>query len=353
MEENSTEDIKKNMEDAQRTIEISNEEMEVGEVMMVRDKEDGLLTIESIQRACGCPSYSGILYFIREDEGIAVINEVLLETYLYSVVSSEMPSDYPMEAQKAQAVCARTYAVNCISQNDGTLFEDLDDSVMSQVYNNQKWSKQSKEAVDDTHGEILGLPEIQYYSTSCQSEHYTNLSDEAAFQMFLSETPEEDAEYNSPWLRWTTAVPASTVLEHLEINESRDINGEIGVKTIKREGNGRLSQIVITYHGETYQIEGEFEIRKVFGDALSEICLMDGNRVSGMELLPSAFFYFRSPEGEPLQEGSYRMKDEMELVGGGYGHGNGMSQCGAAELALKGLDYEEILEYYYYTKIEK
>ena len=43
----------------------------------------------------------------------------------------------------------------------------------------------------------------------------------------------------------------------------------------------------------------------------------------------------------------------MELVGGGYGHGNGMSQCGAAELALKGLDYEEILEYYYYTKIEK
>lgn len=353
MEENSTEDIKKNMEDAQRTIEISNEEMEVGEVMMVRDKEDGLLTIESIQRACGCPSYSGILYFIREDEGIAVINEVLLETYLYSVVSSEMPSDYPMEAQKAQAVCARTYAVNCISQNDGTLFEDLDDSVMSQVYNNQKWSKQSKEAVDDTHGEILGLPEIQYYSTSCQSEHYTNLSDEAAFQKFLSETPEEDAEYNSPWLRWTTAVPASTVLEHLEINESRDINGEIGVKTIKREGNGRLSQIVITYHGETYQIEGEFEIRKVFGDALSEICLMDGNRVSGMELLPSAFFYFRSPEGEPLQEGSYRMKDEMELVGGGYGHGNGMSQCGAAELALKGLDYEEILEYYYYTKIEK
>ena len=80
---------------------------------------------------------------------------------------------------------------------------------------------------------------------------------------------------------------------------------------------------------------------------------MDGNRESGMELLPSAFFYFRSPEGEPLQEGSYGMKDEMELVGGGYGHGNGMSQCGAAELALKGLDYEEILEYYYYTKIEK
>ena len=353
MEENITEEIKKNMEDAQRAIEISKEEMNVGEVMMVRDKEDGLLTLESLQRACGCPSYSGILYFIREDKGIAVINEVLLETYLYSVVSSEMPSDYPMEAQKAQAVCARTYAVNCISKNDGTLFEDLDDSVMSQVYNNQKWSKQSKEAVDDTYGEILGIQEIQYYSTSCQSEHYTNLSDEAAFQKFLSETPDEDAEYNSPWLRWTTTVPACTLLEHLEIKENRDINGEISVTIIKREGNGRLSQIEVNYHGETYQIEGEFEIRKVFGDALSEIGLMDGSSVSGMELLPSAFFYFCSSEGEPLQEGSYGMKDKMELVGGGYGHGNGMSQCGAAQLALKGLDYEEILEYYYNTRIEK
>ena len=42
--------------------------------------------------------------------GIAVINEVLLEEYLYSVVPSEMPSSYPGEALKAQAVCARTYA---------------------------------------------------------------------------------------------------------------------------------------------------------------------------------------------------------------------------------------------------
>ena len=42
-------------------------------------------------------------------EGIVVINELLVEEYLYSVVPSEMPSTYPEEALKAQAISARTY----------------------------------------------------------------------------------------------------------------------------------------------------------------------------------------------------------------------------------------------------
>ena len=56
------------------------------------------------------PSYRGSLELEKQQDGIVVINEVLLEEYLYAVVPSEMPSSYPLEALKAQAVCARTYA---------------------------------------------------------------------------------------------------------------------------------------------------------------------------------------------------------------------------------------------------
>ena len=54
--------------------------------------------------------YGGILE-IREEEGkLVLVNDLLLEDYLKKVVPSEMPASYEMEALKAQAVCARTYA---------------------------------------------------------------------------------------------------------------------------------------------------------------------------------------------------------------------------------------------------
>ena len=56
------------------------------------------------------PSYRGHIELLRTADGIAVVNELPLEEYLYSVVPSEMPASYPLEALKAQAICARTYA---------------------------------------------------------------------------------------------------------------------------------------------------------------------------------------------------------------------------------------------------
>ena len=91
-----------------------------------------------LQRDIPKPEYEGEIYLYVEKDGLFVVNEVELETYLKSVVASEMPSSYPMEALKAQAVCARTYAVRRIeAQKNKNSFSDLDDSVSFQVYNNQ------------------------------------------------------------------------------------------------------------------------------------------------------------------------------------------------------------------------
>jgi stage II sporulation protein D len=279
------------------------------------------------------------------------VNELPLETYLYSVVSSEMPSAYPAEALKAQAVCARTYAVNCVrSEISANPYFDLNDSVSYQVYNNYAATEASRAAADATTGEILTLEEVQYYSTSCLTEHREDLDSEAAFAAFLEEEPEEEAQYGSPWLRWSVRIPVEKVLENLactdHIYETEEDHAEstkeaenecsgADISVASRRGDGQVQALIITCGEFIYRVEGEYQIRQVLGDAQAEITLRDGGTCSGMQLLPSAFFILEQEEGD------------LVIRGGGYGHGNGMSQCGAAEMASEGLDYREILEYYY------
>ena len=97
----------------------------------------GRLTLKNVGRSQGIPSYRGMLELVDTEDGIIVINEVLLEEYLYSVVPSEMPSKYPAEALKAQAVCARTYAYGHMEHAGYPQYgAHMDDSTSYQVYNN-------------------------------------------------------------------------------------------------------------------------------------------------------------------------------------------------------------------------
>ena len=116
----------------------------------------GQLEISSIRRAYGIPSYRGILKVHYGSSALTIINQLLLEEYLYAVIPSEMPVSYGSEALKVQAVCARSFAVK---QKAGQKFRqygaDVDDSVSSQVYNNTRECEESIQAVLDTAGEVL------------------------------------------------------------------------------------------------------------------------------------------------------------------------------------------------------
>lgn len=321
----------------------------VGETVCIEGTDGAALVLESIMRGSGVPQYGGKLYLTGTDRGISVINELLLEEYLYSVVSSEMPSSYPEEAQKAQAVCARTYAQNCIRQNSGREAADLDDSVSFQVYNNQTGTKESKEAVKATEGIVLPLDEIQYYSTSGLTEKRRDLGSEASFTAFLNEVPDADAQYGSLWVRWSVSIPVAEVEKHFTklveagaVQEGASVpqeteyeNEGITLASLTREADGQITSAVICKNGKTYVAEGEYTFRTIFGSESAQITLRDGSFTDGMRLLPSSFCIIE------------RLEDTFYIRGCGYGHGNGMSQCGAAEMAAKGLDYREILKYYY------
>ena len=88
----------------------------VNERMYIRPETNLARTsITSIQRSQGTPAYRGNFEIAKTSDGLLLINELLLEEYLYSVVPSEMPASYPTEALKAQAVSARSPSFTAIS----------------------------------------------------------------------------------------------------------------------------------------------------------------------------------------------------------------------------------------------
>lgn len=340
--------------------EIAAADMQDQEQICIQAKEEETpVRVTSFRRADGEPEYYGKLYLYLEDGGIVLVNELPLEQYLYSVVSSEIPSYYPMEAQKAQAVCARTYAVTCIErwENSGSVAA-LDDSVSYQVYNNYRSSGISRQAVDETRGEILAIDEVLYFSTSCLSEHREDLDSDTAFAAFLEEQPDLTAEYGSPWIRWEVSIEQKVILEELAREYNFTADHIDCIEVTKRAGNGQVQRLKVSCGKESLEIEGEYMIRCVLSPEKSGILLADGSKAESMKMLPSAFFVL---DGE--KTGRYNEEESSEatadqtgqpdivLWGGGYGHGIGMSQCGAAAMADEGADYREILSYYYDSNV--
>ena len=86
-------------------------------------------------------------------------------------------------------------------------------------------------------------------------------------------------------------------------------------------------------------VRNEYNIRSVLAPVNALIYRENGENVEGASLLPSAFV--------TLQKGTYKGEEGYLISGGGYGHGVGMSQCGADAMAQSGAVYEAIIEEYY------
>lgn len=133
---------------------------------------DGKLILSGLKRKQGHPAYRGTLEVFCEGDGLVIVNELPIEEYLYAVLPSEMPTEFPNEALKSQAICARSYAVTALlSARYADYGAHVDDSVASQVYNNISECENSIRAVKETHGLVLNFEgetvPAYYYSTSC------------------------------------------------------------------------------------------------------------------------------------------------------------------------------------------
>lgn len=316
-----------------------------GAVTLAPKEESGTFTFPDLKRSQKAPAYAGTFIVEKREEGLLVINEVPLETYLCSVVPSEMPADYPLEALKAQAICARTYAMKQLSGSRGAdKGADMDDSVSYQVYNNIGRDKRTDRAVKETEGQVLmrdgNLIDALYYSTSCGLDLSQDLSDEAVFCSFISGANEKSYEKEEPWYRWNVYFSMENLTEMVKTGWQEDFGAVTGMEIGKRGNSGVIETLEISGDGGTIQAEGEYNIRKLLQPGSIPVTLQDGSAAPDLGMLPSAFFYL-IPEYEGKQLRGYT------LMGGGYGHGQGMSQNGARHMADAGYRCKDILKHYY------
>ena len=318
-----------------------------GSIRVMALDDNDRITINSLTRGYGTPSYRGIMELYSTSEGIVIVNELPVEEYLYAVVPSEMPASYETEALKCQAICARSYAY-CQMRVYGypEYYAHVDDSVSYQVYGNSKEQETTTQAVNETSGKKLWYQDqvvkTYYYSTSCG--HSTNVeawgTKPNESNQYLQGVPICDElgnayERSLPWYKWQATIPEKTLENLIELNTGKDI-GELENITITKTGVGGIAlQLTVTGTTKTITVETENKIRTALGGSGYEIKKQDGTVIQSTKLLPSAFFTIEKNGKSYIIEG------------GGYGHGIGMSQNGANEIAKTGKTYEQILQFFY------
>lgn len=336
-----------------------------GKITVEPDEPTAGITVSSFTRSQGYPVYEGNLEIYKTDQGLYLVNAVELESYLKYVVPSEMPASYAAEALKAQAVCARTYAYRAIEENALAEYHaHVDDSVSYQVYNNINRQEATDQAVDETAGQIMtygGEPITAYFfSTSCgytstnevwsggSSEKYLksvylgsdspeNVQTEEVFASFIQEKDPDDYESEDGWYRWSVTIPINVLngrLTEYGIGELQDMT------ILRRSSGGAVTELQLTGSGGTAVLENEYAIREFLSVKGISVAKNDGSSTTEMNLLPSAYFICSSVYDDGQIAG-------FQILGGGYGHGVGMSQNGAAHLAEQGYRWQEILNYFY------
>ncbi len=323
----------------------------------------GRIKVESITRSGKNPVYRGSLKLVRKKQGLLLVNTLTLREYLYGVVPSEMPSSYPMEALKAQAVCARSFAWR--QMRSGSYKEygaDVDDTTAFQVYHMTEEDARTRKAVRSTAGKMVYSGDqvitTYYYSTSWgysaseqeawgggSGQNYPvrfqragagrgqSLAQESAFYDFITDTAAETYDSGYDWYRWKVKLTAGTLGAKLGIGKANKIT------VLKRGKSGLLQKVRVSGTKGRITLEGQEEIRKQLYPAGTEITRKNPGKTTVLSMLPSAAF--------TVLEEAHNGKVVFTLLGGGLGHGVGMSQNGAGVMADKGKDYQEILKHYY------
>lgn len=257
----------------------------------------------------------------NEDATLTVVDEMGLEEYLFGVLPREMGPAWPLEALKAQAVVARTFALNNLGKflSEGY---DLSGDAFSQVYSGLEVdSERVRDAVRQTRGEVLhyrGRLLAAYFHSTCGGR----TADPAAV-WGGGESPKPLRGLSerhcriSPHYRWTAFFPAADILRALAANglPARSLQG---IRPGDREG-GRLRELLLKLDGRWTPVRTH-DLRLWLGPQA-----LKSARISGIS----------------------RLRGGFEFSGSGYGHGVGLCQWGARAMALEGRDYRQILAHYF------
>jgi stage II sporulation protein D len=289
----------------------------------------------------GLRFYGSIYFQPASDHSVYLINKLELEEYLKGVVPAEIPSynKDDFEAIKAQAICARTYAMKKMDENRDRFF-DVVSTISDQVYAGvDRYAKLSNQAIEESKGVVITYESTLatvYYHSTCGGQL------EASNNIFMGPripylAGGQDAVGNkfsctiSPYFRWEETRTIDDFdrafqtrykksLLGKEINDTLDVSLRIGI--LERDESGRVKSMTISYADTTVLLNG-YEIRRFLS-------------TPDNEYLRSNLFYFSQVNDSTIT-----------IYGGGYGHGVGMCQYGALFMAREGFKHYHIISKYF------
>lgn len=300
-------------------------------------------------------SYRGRLRIVADGPRLRVINHVGLETYLASVVGSEMPASWPQQALRAQAVAARTYALRQRKPNE--VF-DLKATVASQVYKGLAAETAStREAVAATRSLVLTyrgeLINAVFHSSSGGST--ANSGEVWSSQLpYLVSVPDFDEQ--SPVREWQQPLPAEKLRQTFA-----GIGGVESIQVLGSSADGRIQQVRLQGPLGQVQLSGA-ELRSRLGLRSTWVRFEQQPRpmlerasqamlqlLPGLLPLPPLGFAGDFQVGRPADAAGPTPLPSTDwiAIGRGFGHGVGMSQWGAYGLARRGEGFEQILRHFY------
>lgn len=238
---------------------------------------------------------------------LAAVNVLPLEDYLVGVIGSEMPKSFPTEALKAQAIAARTYALNKKLEQYGQPYH-LGSSVISQVYKGLDVEDvRTREAVEATRGQVMTWqlqPIEAYFHASCGGR---------------TESGGDALGRDLPYLQAVDCPCGRLPTSHWTLNLKPSDLKPFGAKAGALKVQGRSST------GRARRVE-------VGARSLDAVTFRE--RIGYMKLRSLHFEIEKAGDG-------------WKVEGNGFGHGAGLCQWGARVYAEKGWEYRKILQHYY------
>ncbi|MBC8588691.1 SpoIID/LytB domain-containing protein [Paratissierella segnis] len=320
-----------------------------------------------------------ITFLVRNNE-ILLLNHIELDNYLYGVLPREIPASSPIEALKAQAIASRSYTMANINKhiNEGY---NLCDKVHCQVYGAyDNENPATNQAVDETKGTYAyydgKIIDATFHSTSGgYTEDSSNVWGNSVPYLVAVE---DEFSANTPNSNWTVEITARELKDKL-LSSGVDIGDIIEIQLLDITEANRVQKLKIkgtkgehilsssnfrNLVGASFLKSTWFNVSTTGASSNTKVYALSGDSTVPREMnLDDAYILNDANKSTVSRDIVSRAigKDRTSSLDGkssskpttfvfngkGYGHGVGMSQYGAIEMAKQGYNYEDIIKHYY------
>jgi stage II sporulation protein D len=293
----------------------------VGDVIEIDGKQAASFRLQSEGPIrLGGREYQSPIDLVRNGDGLAVVNEVPLEEYVVGVLRAETFERFPVEALRAQAIAARTYAAYHRLLGEGKPFHIIASTAHQQFFGRVPPGSPMWDAVSATAGQVLRwegevFPAFYHADSGGFTEEPRNVF--ASSNMPALKSVRCEFSTSSPHFYWNLDLKLSEMADLLR-RQGFDVGTVRAVEVTERAPSLRAI---------TVAVRGSHGIVRLRGN--------DFRRMVGYETLKSTLFAVAVDRGT------------AHFSGRGYGHGVGMCQWGAKGMAEQGYTAAQIVSFYY------